>query len=238
LIGYNSYGPSYHFGSSSTPVFQAAGRAMGFIEILWTVAGILVPLLLGTAWAMIGLSPPEFAIARGCVAVAAIVFIGVSFIWIVLLQWPTGLRLVVAAAVGALSIIVFSESFRFINDRESAFVSKLATDAEQRKKTVAQLQEFYVEVGPIITRSLPKEISEADFKKYSDDADTWLTKVATWIQENMGVAARERFLDRTGMLAASWSGAVNERHNSIIQNLTQFRKNLLVLIESGAWDKR
>jgi hypothetical protein len=81
--------------------------AMGVIEILWTVAGILVPLLLGTAWAMIGLSPPEFAIARGCVAVAAIVFIGISFVWLVVLHWPTGARIVAAAAMGRSRLLFF-----------------------------------------------------------------------------------------------------------------------------------
>jgi hypothetical protein len=45
---------------------------MGLIEILWTVAGVVVPLLLGTAWAMVGLTPPEFMVARGCVIVAAL----------------------------------------------------------------------------------------------------------------------------------------------------------------------
>jgi hypothetical protein len=37
----------------------------GLVEILWTVTGVVVPLLLGTAWAMVGLTPPEFWIARG-----------------------------------------------------------------------------------------------------------------------------------------------------------------------------
>jgi hypothetical protein len=61
---------------------------MGLIEILWTVTGIVVPLLLGTAWAMIGLTPPEFWIARGCVILAALVFGGTALAWAANSEWP------------------------------------------------------------------------------------------------------------------------------------------------------
>jgi hypothetical protein len=60
---------------------------MGLIEILWTVTGVVVPLLLGTA-AMIGLSPPEFWIARGCVGLAPFIFGATALIWLSTSEWP------------------------------------------------------------------------------------------------------------------------------------------------------
>jgi hypothetical protein len=101
----------------------------------------------------------------------------------------------------------------------------------------AKLQDFYVAVEPIITRSLPADISETDFDTYVEEANTWATNCADWIAENMGEPAKARFLDRTYILAIHPRGAVNETHIEIIRNLARFRQNLLVLIESDAWDK-
>jgi len=99
------------------------------------------------------------------------------------------------------------------------------------------LRSFYVSAGPIITRQLPKTISESDFENYMNEANLWLVTCADWIGKNMGAAACARFLDRTGIEAASYQGAVNERHNSAMSNLTRHRQNLLAMIEGNAWDR-
>jgi hypothetical protein len=52
----------------------------------------------------------------------------------------------------------------------------------------------------------------------------------------MGKAARDRFLDRTGMLGMSYDRAVNPVHNTIIMNLSRLRENLSVLIDQPIWD--
>jgi hypothetical protein len=99
------------------------------------------------------------------------------------------------------------------------------------------LQSFYVSVGPILTRSLPKDISEADFENYTSEADGWANSCADWIHKHLGLPARERFLDTTDMAKVTYQMAVNPQHNAVIQNLTRLRQNLAVLIESNAWDK-
>jgi hypothetical protein len=66
---------------------------MGLIEILWTVTGVVVPLLLGTAWAMVGLAPPEFWIARGCAGVAAFIFGATALVWLSTSGWPNTTRI-------------------------------------------------------------------------------------------------------------------------------------------------
>jgi hypothetical protein len=210
---------------------------MGLIEILWTATGIMVPLLLGTAWAMLGLTPPEFLIARGCVCVSAAIFIGTAIVWIVVLDWQSGIRIFVAALIGAVSLIVFSESFRLINSREQALVAQASKVTDKRAEKRAQLQEFYIEAGQLMSQQLQKPVSDEDFKKYSDSMDAWLNKTANWIGVNLGPAAQAKFLDRTGAMTFSYSGAVNAEHNNIINSMTVFRKNLSILIETSAWDK-
>jgi hypothetical protein len=127
--------------------------------------------------------------------------------------------------------------YRAALSEQKAFISDKKATAQKLKaeQTRGALQEFYMEVGSIIARPLPKDISDEDFRKYANEADEWVTRTANWISNNMGVAAMARFLDRTGMNDASYLRAVNAAHNSIILNLTRHRQNLLVLMETPAW---
>ena len=210
---------------------------MGPMEIMWTIVGVMVPLLLGSAWAMIGLSPPEFWIARGAILISAIIVSAASIYWVSVLQWSNAPRLLVAAAFGIAVLVGFSECLRFVNSRAMLYAEQQKSVADKRAAIRAKLQEFYVEVGPIINRKLPKDMPQPDFDDYVAEADSWVNRTATWIDENMGAPARERFLDRTGMPAVYVTSAINPTHSTVIQNLTRLRQNLLVLIESGAWDK-
>jgi hypothetical protein len=210
---------------------------MGLIEILWTATGIMVPLLLGTAWAMLGLTPPEFLIARGCVCVSAAIFIGTALVWLVVLDWQPGIRIFVAALIGAVSLIVFAESFRLINAREQYVLAKASPVIDKRAATRDKLQEFYIEAGMLLDTQIAKGVSDEDFKKYADGIDVWLNNTANWIGGNLGPAAKAKFLDRSSAPFMMYNAAANDKHNNIINALTAFRKNLSTLIETNAWDK-
>jgi hypothetical protein len=115
-------------------------------------------------------------------------------------------------------------------------ISKTSADKSARK---AQLQKFYLEGGELLARPIPKDISEQDFKKYEDDCNAWLTRTVNWIGENMGDAAKGRFMDTSGYLSFSYPNAANAEHGKIIGGLNNFRKNLQVLIvEFDAWDSK
>jgi hypothetical protein len=118
----------------------------------------------------------------------------------------------------------------------SALSENLSAGRRRRNKNIAKLQEFWVAVGPIITRPLLKDISDDDFNKYHEEANALAIDCTTWIAENMGVPAREKFLDRTGMQGVVLGG-VNDTHNYIVKNLTILRQNLQNIIENyDAWD--
>jgi hypothetical protein len=210
---------------------------MGLIEILWTVAGITVPLLLGTAWAMLGLTPPEFLIARGCVCLAAAIFIGTALVWLVVLDWQPSVRIFVAAVMGAMSLVVFAESFRLINAREHRMQENAASILDKRAAIREKLQALYVECGNLLNVNIPKGTSDTEFKKYADAVDAWINITANWIGEHLGTAARAKFLDRSSAPFLMYDRAINPNHNNIINGLTAFGKNLSTLIETNAWDK-
>jgi hypothetical protein len=211
---------------------------MGLIEILWTVTGVVVPLLLGTAWAMVGLTPPEFWIARGCAGLAALILGATALIWLSTSGWPNTARIFVGLVLGAAALITFSEVIRWINARESFVVSQSATAIDKRADVRKQLQQFYVVGGTFIDADLPKDISEGNFKEYEATVDQWANSTANWIAEHLGQAARAKFLDRSSMPFLSYNKAVNESHNNLLNAVTAFRKNLSTLIETGAWDDK
>jgi hypothetical protein len=115
-------------------------------------------------------------------------------------------------------------------------ISKVVPEKSARK---AQLQKFYLEGGELLQRQITKETSDADFSKYEDECNAWLNKTINWIGENMGDAAKARFLDTSGNLSFSYPNARNEEHGKIIGGVNNFRKNLQVLIiEFDAWDSK
>jgi len=171
---------------------------MGPMEIMWTITGVMVPLLLGTAWAMLGLSPPEFWIARGSTLVAALIFTASSIVWISNIQWPTSSRVLIAAALGLAALIGFSECLRWVNHREIIFLAQQRSAADKRASIRAKLQQFYVESGPLLNRNLPKNITDADFQKYENEVNVWVNTTARWIQQNLGDAATAKFTDVGG----------------------------------------
>lgn len=210
---------------------------MGLIEILWTLTGVAVPLLLGTAWAMVGLAPPEFWIARIAIILAAMIFCGTALIWLVLLGWPTLGRITVAVALGAVSLVGVSEALRSVNTRENLIIAQAAAIADKRAEIRAKLQDFYIQGGNLLNLNIPKDISQPDFEKYIGDVNSWASVTSQWIKQNLGDAAEARFMDAGDISIVNWGRAANPAHNNAINYLTVWRKNLSQLIESPAWDR-
>lgn len=103
-----------------------------------------------------------------------------------------------------------------------------------RPHALDQLNKFYVEIEPLIKRNIPKNDPVA-LEAHFEATKGWLNATAKWIGDNLGDAARAKFLDTTGMIYASVQGAVNERHNSLLLQLMQYRQNLSALIERDVW---
>jgi hypothetical protein len=106
-----------------------------------------------------------------------------------------------------------------------------------RDATKQQLEKFYLSIGEILDKNLPKDISDEDFQKYIDEANSRVNDAGEWIKKSMGEPAQARFLDVSGMLAATVPRAANKTHNQIILTLTKLKHNLAEMIQSPAWDR-
>jgi hypothetical protein len=128
-------------------------------------------------------------------------------------------------------------SFQTWRDEYKARISAEQTRAHAAEKV--QLQKFYTEGGDLLLRVIPKDISEVEFKKYQDECDAWLNRTVVWIGQNMGEAAKARFLDTASYVNWTSPNAVNQTHGNIINALVNYRKNLQVLIvEFDAWHNK
>jgi hypothetical protein len=131
-------------------------------------------------------------------------------------------------------------SFQTWRDENKARIAAEQTNAKANGRAAekAQLQQFYVEGGNLY-RLLPKDISEEDFQKYEDECNRWLNRTVEWIAQNMGEAAKARFLDTASAINYTSPNAVNQKHSNIINAIGNYRKNLQVSIaEFDAWDKK
>jgi hypothetical protein len=137
----------------------------------------------------------------------------------------------IVAGLGAIVIYNASAAQQIANEEPPS----IRKEKESKK---VQLQQFYMEGRELANRSLPKDMSPEDFKKYSDEGNVWLNKVVAWVQQNMGDAAKARLLDTSGMMTFAYGGAINEEHSRIINGLNNYCKNLQTLIvEFDAWNK-
>jgi hypothetical protein len=109
----------------------------------------------------------------------------------------------------------------------------LAADRAKRKKIVDQLQGFYIEASGLFGQPIT---DQGSFEIFRAKVDTWGNDTVNWIQNNMGLAAKEKFLDPGSGSSLSWNKAFNAEHNNYLNFLTYTRKNLSTLIETNAWD--
>jgi len=80
-----------------------------------------------------------------------------------------------------------------------------------------------------------------DVDQYSKRCDEILTKQAILIENELGVAARVKFLDRIGTTQVIFSKAkdgkdYNKDYNNILITLNRFKDNLEELIKTEAWN--
>jgi len=113
-----------------------------------------------------------------------------------------------------------------------AYVRRRA--AKDRAAKVAKLHEFYVRAAPFSSRT---DLTEESLPQFVLDADAWANEAASWIEMNLGHAARARFIDRTDHAPIMFNG-INPRHSNVLANVNGWRRNLSRIIETDAWDAK
>ena len=112
-----------------------------------------------------------------------------------------------------------------------AYVRRRA--AKSRTAKLAKLHEFYIRANAITARN---DVTARNFQAYVAEADAWLAEATKWISDNLGPAARARFLDQTNHLPLNYPG-INQEHSNLLLNVNRWQANITRLIERDAWDR-
>jgi hypothetical protein len=117
---------------------------------------------------------------------------------------------------------------------------QLAAMQARRAAVRDKLLRFYVAIGPLMGKQF--SVSPSDEKLIEEamiplmqEALKWSNETAAFIDQNLGPAARDRFLDVSNMPTYGWSGI--PPHDKLMNLLSNRRKNLSLLIETAAYDR-
>ena len=110
---------------------------------------------------------------------------------------------------------------------------------ETRRAQKAEMQRFMARATEIIEKRLPYGQNRGQlmaddprFQQYESDANKWIVDSSTWLLQNFGEKAQQRFLDisRTEAHDNDLAESVNQTHMQIMMNLQKYRENLRLMI--------
>ena len=117
---------------------------------------------------------------------------------------------------------------------------QLAAMQARRAAVRDKLLEFYVAAGPLIDTEISafgtdKKAMDEEISSLQQHATQWTNETAMFLQQNLGPAARDRFLDVSNM--PTYGYPIGGEYMELKNNLANRRKNLSILIETAAYDR-
>jgi hypothetical protein len=85
---------------------------------------------------------------------------------------------------------------------------QLAAIQARRAASREHLLDMYISAGSLIDRGQPTPENLAALGQLEIDIDGWSKQTAKWLDDNLGPAARERFMDVSNMPSFGWSNSV------------------------------
>ena len=90
------------------------------MDIAWEIVGVVVALLIGTGVNLLGLNPPEYAIAKACFWISAVLLGGTGLLWELRTQQPTWWRISAGVLIWVCVGVGLPEALRWISTRQSS----------------------------------------------------------------------------------------------------------------------
>jgi hypothetical protein len=136
---------------------------------------------------------------------------------------------------------LFAASIVTLTETYLGFLAYAGVHVIHRWEARAGLERIYIASGELLNRPFPTTVAQVGTDDYAHtehtffvDVSKWEKNSADWIGRNLGETARDRFLDPSGHVSPHWSGEAQE-FNRAMDILYRNRKNLSVIIESGAY---
>jgi len=115
----------------------------------------------------------------------------------------------------------------------------LSVERANRKRIISELQKFYVASSALMDKRFKNDDPSVttSFEEYRKAEEDWVRRTGLWIRENMASGAEDFFLDGRNSTSVMFADAYNQEHNTLLSELIGYRRNLVALIQSNAWDK-
>lgn len=104
------------------------------------------------------------------------------------------------------------------------------------------LEARYAAASEFVSRQIPAtnnagSLDQPSVNRLAIDIRSWETETSAWLGNNMGEAARARFLDPASRTTWLWGPgpSYEERYSNLMNRVSGERKNLAVIIETGAY---
>src|ERR1017187_5776420 len=111
------------------------------MECVWTIIGIVTPLLIGIGLALMSLpnaTATEFLAARLCFILSVAILTGATLLWELKTEFPIYSKVIVGCVVGILVFVLFPLSIQWVNGRQYSTVSPAATEPS-KPQTISEL---------------------------------------------------------------------------------------------------
>jgi hypothetical protein len=93
------------------------------VELIWTVVGVVVSILISVGASVLGYTPPEFKLARACFWTSAVMLGLTEIAWQVQTTWSLPRQLWVAIPLGTLILTGLPAGLRWVQRRETVYIS-------------------------------------------------------------------------------------------------------------------
>ena len=142
--------------------------------------------------------------------------------------WFTGAALgAFLAILGTISTLGYAWYRAALIEQQVAISTAVNTARTERLQTIRwQLLDFYTE-GQNLKR---ESVTAENFPLWMQKTNQYANTASTWIQQNIVIAAKDRFLDMSGP-SYTYNNKVNAEHDTALNWLTKSGDNLKVLTE-------
>ena len=126
---------------------------MWAVLVDWPFLGVFVPLLIGIGVGVMGLTPPEYLLAKACFTVSALIVLAKVGSWLIAADSPTLHRIFLCFFLFGAVGVAWLESWRWVTVREGPMMASRHAAAPESRET-----------PPVTPQARPAPVSKVELK--------------------------------------------------------------------------
>lgn len=107
------------------------------MDIAWEIVGVVVAIFVGLGVSMVGLSPPEYAVARACFWLSAVLLGATGLVWELRTQQPTWWRISAGVLIWTCVGVGLPETLRWVGWRQAGVLAPKTVENPKKLKVMS-----------------------------------------------------------------------------------------------------